>query len=209
MRILALFGSTQALKVNVINGLPDTGSCAGYELNIFSQTPGHVNIAPGGSREFVQDFSQWPGQLGIQINVMTWSYDFAANDGHAMQCNGEPSCLNPDNSSLQLYIENDCTASVYCSGQPKGVVPANQFCRSDSGYGVPTNGISTITLARTANGCDLTVSAGGSWDKACAKVNLPQSPGTKIPPKDLLFWKGLTSDIRNPPSGVMSEEVHI
>jgi hypothetical protein len=69
----------------------------------------------------VSDFDfESMGGAGIQVDVMTWSYDYTKNDGSTYQCplpqkNG---CNNPDNSALQIQIHSDCSWTQPCGDVP-------------------------------------------------------------------------------------------
>jgi hypothetical protein len=201
MSIFLLSVSVAATRVKFVNNLPDSGDCAGHQLNLF--VGGQRNVAAQKSLVVSDfDFESMAG-AGIQVDVMTWSYDYTKNDGSTYQCplpqkNG---CNNPDNSALQIQIHSDCSWTQPCGGRS---VPDNgAFCAPFYGYGVPTNGFTTVSVTKGSgdHDCVVTVSpqvGTSNWDHVCkTHISDPQSPDTKIPADASMYYKDLVSDIRN------------
>jgi hypothetical protein len=172
-------------------------------LNLF--VPNQTNVDAQSSIIVDDDFSK-NGGAGIQVDVMTWSYDFTKNDGATFQCHCDDfGCNNPDNSSLNLRIKDDCSWEQPCGG--KDVPAEGAFCQPFYGYGVPTNGFTTVSVTKGSgdHDCAVTVSPqqNGNWELVCnTHIHESQSCHTQIPASAAMYYANLKSDIRGPGSSV-------
>jgi len=205
MGFIILVSIVSALRVKVVNNLPTTGSCPNHNLNIFlgnDQT--NINPQPGqNSKVLESDAFGSMGGVGIQVDVMTWSYDFDKDDGSTFQCTDatKNECNNPDNSSLNLWVLKE--GGVCSWKRPCGYsqLTTQGFCKPWWGYGVPTNGFTTISVTNGSgdHDCVVTVSpqTNGNWDYVCKTIAEPQSWETPIPSSAAMYFKDhLKSDIR-------------
>jgi hypothetical protein len=202
MMSLSFFLSfASALRVKFVNNLPSSGECAGHKLNLF--VPNQTNVDAQSSIIVDDDFSK-NGGAGIQVDVMTWSYDFTKNDGATFQCHCDDfGCNNPDNSSLNLRIKDDCSWEQPCGG--KDVPAEGAFCQPFYGYGVPTNGFTTVSVTKGSGDHDCAVSVSpqqnGNWELVCkTNIHKSQSCHTQIPASAAMYYANLKSDIRGPGS---------
>jgi len=129
-------------------------------------------------------------------------YDYAANDGSTYQCPlpAQKGCTNPDNSALNIKIHADCTWTQVCD---HSVPEHGGFCAPWWGYGVPTNGFTTVSVTQGSgdHDCVVTISpqvGTGNWDHVCkTHISEPQGAETKIPADARMYYKDLVSDIRS------------
>jgi len=136
--------------ITIVNALPPSTVCpGGNSVSIFA--PGQQVIQPGGPpKSITGDFSSFPG-LGVQINNWYWT----AISLPVQQQNPQ----NPDNSGAQFAISDQCVLSRQ---------------RAWYGEGIPTYIITTVTAAKTADGCTITIGRNGYTDAV--------TPGCCAPP---------------------------